>query len=267
MRPIRSRTLFLLILCGTGTAHADPSPALDRIGLSLGGYYADTDVRLRASSDLQDLGRASLTLPSGHETLGRARLEFLVGDHQELEFDYFSFRRSRDRTLQQSFDLGDSHFDLGAQVHGRFDLDLGSAAYRWWFGDGPGVFGLGVGAAYYRVKVGLSADVSANDDVIHVAERYDADAVAPLLTLGWRYAPSERWRFYADGSGIRKNGGSLAGHAWNAAAGVEWFPLANAGIGVEYAVTRIHLEREASRYDADLDLHLHGPAAYLRLRF
>lgn len=267
MRPIRSAAVLLLAAFGAGTARAEPSPALDRIGISLGGYDADTDLRLHASSDLSDVGRASLKLPGGRETLGRARLEFLVGDHQGLEFDYFSFRRSRDQVLQRSFDIGDTHFDLGARLHDRFDLDFGSAAWRWWLGDGPSVFGLGVGAAYYRVKVGLSADVSANDESVRVAERYDADAVAPLLTLGWRYAPSRNWRLYADGSGVKKNGGTLAGHAWNAAAGVEWFPFPNAGVGVEYAITRVHLERNTARYDADLDLHLHGPAAYLRLRF
>jgi opacity protein-like surface antigen len=266
MQSIRAGVVLLSALAATA-ARAEPSPALDRIGLSLGGYYAQTDIRLSASSERYGIGRTSVEPPDGHETLGRARLEFLIGDHQGLEFDYFSFRRSHDQTLQRSFDLGDTHFDVGANLRSRFDFDLGSAAWRWWFGDGPSVFGLGVGAAYYRVKVGLAAEVSANGDSVRVAERYDADAVAPLLTFGWRYAPNETWRFYADASGVKKNGGNLAGHAWNAAAGVEWFPWRNVGVGVEYAITRIRLERDSSRYDADLDLHLHGPAAYLRLRF
>jgi hypothetical protein len=266
MNPIRSGAIVLLLL-GASAAEAEPSPALDRISVSLGGYYADTDIRLSASSERYGIGETSFEPHSGRDTLGRARLDFLIGDHQGLQFDYFGFRRSREQTLQRSFDIGGSQFDVGAHVRGRFNLDLGSAAYRWWFGDGPSVFGLGVGAAYYRVKVGLSADVSAGGVVAGGSERYDADAVAPLLTLGWRYAPSDAWRVYADASGIKKNGGTLAGHAWNAAAGVEWFPFRNAGIGLEYAVTRVHLERDASQYDARLDLRLDGPAAYLRLRF
>ncbi|MBO9662873.1 hypothetical protein [Dokdonella sp.] len=266
MNPIRPCAVLLLTFVAT-SAQAEPSPAIDRIGLSLGGYYADADIRLSASSERYGLGRASIEPKSGNETLGRARLEFLIGDHQGLEFDYFSFRHSRSQALQRSFDIGDARFDVGAQLRSRFDLDFGSAAYRWWFGDGPSVFGLGVGAAYYRVKVGVSAEVSADDTRVRVGERYDADAVAPLLTFGWRYAPSDRWRFYADGSGVKKNGGKLNGHAWNAAAGVEWFPFTHLGVGLEYAVTRIRLERDSSRYDADLDLHLHGPAAYARLRF
>lgn len=266
MNPFRSGATLLLVL-GTAVAHADPSPALDRIGLSLGGYYANTDIRLSASSDRYGIGKTSIEPPGGRETLGRARLEFLLGDHQGLEFDYFDFRRSRSQTLNRVFDIGDSHFDIGAHLRGRFDLDLGSAAYRWWLGDGPSVFGVGVGAAYYRVKVGLSADVSAGGATVGGSARYDADAIAPLLTFGWRYAPSDAFRFYADASGIKKNGGKLAGHAWNTAAGAEWFPFHNVGLGVEYAVTRIRLQRDSSRYDADLDLRLDGPAAYLRLRF
>lgn len=267
MSPVRAGAAFLLLAFATGGVHAEPSSALDRVGFSLGGYRADTRMRLQASGDFDDRARASLQLPGGRETLGRARLEFLVGDTQGLEFDYFSFRRSRDQVLQRAFDVGDTRFHLGARLRGSVDLDFGSAAWRWWFGDGSTVFGLGVGAAYYRLKVGLSADVAANDEAVHVAERYDADAVAPMLALGWRHAPNPNWRFYADATGVRKNGGRLSGHAWNAAAGVEWFPFANAGIGIEYALTRIRLQRDASRYDADLDLRLHGPAAYLRLRF
>lgn len=266
MNPIRTCAVLALALAAGG-ARAEHSPALDRIGLSLGGYYADTDVRLSASSERYGIGRTSIEPKSEDETLGRARLEFLLGDHQGLEFDYFSFRHSRTQTLQRSFDIGDTSFDVGAQLRSRFDLDFGSAAYRWWFGEGRSVFGLGVGAAYYRVKVGVSAEVSADDAQVRVGERYDADAVAPLLTFGWRYAPSDTWRFYADASGVKKNGGKLSGHAWNAAAGVEWFPFTNLGVGLEYAVTRVRLERDSSRYDADLDLHLRGPAAYARLRF
>ena len=105
-------------------------PRVNRIGLSLGGYYADTDVRLRAPATFKIFGRASLTLPSGHERRQGARDTNSGRRPSGAGIRLLLFRRSRDQTLQQSFDIGDSHFDLGAQVHGRFDLDLDLGSAR-----------------------------------------------------------------------------------------------------------------------------------------
>ncbi|HEY0178793.1 MAG TPA: autotransporter outer membrane beta-barrel domain-containing protein, partial [Dokdonella sp.] len=134
-------------------------------------------------------------------------------------------------------------------------------------GSGPDVLGLGIGAAYYKVEAGLSARVNVNDQELSGWTHYDDDAVAPLLTLGWRHAFSDAFRFYVDASGVKKNGGDLSGHIYNGAAGFEWFPWHNVGIGAEYAVTRIRLDRDAHNYTANLNVDLNGPAAYLRMRF
>ena len=88
-----------------------------------------------------------------------------------------------------------------------------------------------------------------------------------MLTLGWRHAFNDQWRMYADASGVKKNGGSLDGHIWNAALGVEYFPWQNVGIGAEYGLTRIKLNQSKRNYDASLDMRLDGPSLFLRLRF
>lgn len=267
MRLMKLGALCAATIGAVGTAHADPSPALDRVGVWLGGYYANTDAELSASSDRYDIGRNKLEIGDGHDTVPRARLDVLIGDSQGLTFDYFGFDRDRRLTLDRSFDFNGNRFDVGANVKGRFDLDFGSAAWRWWLGSGESVFGVGLGAAYYRLKVGVSGNVIANGQSGSASASYDEDAVAPLLTLGWRYAVSDTLRIYADASGVKKNGGKLEGHAYNGALGLEWFPLENVGIAAEYAATRIKLDRSAAAFDADLDVKLDGPAAYLRLRF
>jgi hypothetical protein len=267
MRYMKTGALFVVSMSAMATAHADPSPALDRVGIWLGGYYPDTRATLSASSDRYDIGENKLRIGDGHDTVPRVRLDFLIGDSQGLAFDYFSFNRDRRESLDRAFDFGGNQFDLGADVKGRFELDFGSAAYRWWLGSGNSVFGVGLGAAYYRLKVAVSGNVIANGESASASARYDEDAVAPLLTLGWRYAISDTFRIYADASGIKKNGGNLEGHAYNGAVGLEWFPIENIGIAAEYAATRIKLDHSGDIYDANLDVKLDGPAAYLRMRF
>ncbi len=261
------RALCAVFAAASGSVHAEHSPALDRISVWLGGYYANTDADLSASSDRFAIGENKLSLADGHETSPRARLDVLIGDSQGLSFDYFGFSRDHTELLDRSFDLGANTFDVGARVKDSFDIDFGSIAYRWWFGDGNSVFGLGLGAAYYRVKAAVSGDVFLDGEAVSTRASYDDDAVAPLVTLGWRYALSDEFRVYLDASGTKKNGGNLSGHAYNGALGVEWFPLENFGIAAEYAATRLKLDHSGGSFDADLDMKLDGPALYLRMRF
>jgi hypothetical protein len=259
-----------LAACGAvmvaASAHADPGPALDRVSLSLGGFYANTDINLSAQSN-QIPESGHLKLADDKVTLPRARLDLLLGDSQGLEFDYFSFRRTRNATLDQPFNFDGNDFDLAAQLRGRVELDMGSAAYRWWLGSENDVFGIGLGAGYYRLKVGVTGSASVGGQSATASAGYDDDAVAPLVTLGWRHAFSDSLRLYADASGVKKNGGNLSGHIVNGALGVEWFPWRNIGISGEYAVTRIKLDHGNDNYQANLDVKLDGPAAYLRMRF
>ncbi len=72
---------------------------------------------------------------------------------------------------------------------------------------------------------------------------------------------------YAEASGVKKNWGNITGHIYNAAGGMEWYPLENIGVGADYGITRIKLNRASENTDANLDIRLKGPSAYLKLRF
>ncbi|HEU4614531.1 MAG TPA: hypothetical protein VFS15_20690, partial [Kofleriaceae bacterium] len=75
------------------SAHAE-SRALDSASLWLGGYFTDADLAIRASTDGGDIDTGKVDLASGHETLGRARLDLVFGGSQGLTFDYYSLGRS-----------------------------------------------------------------------------------------------------------------------------------------------------------------------------
>jgi hypothetical protein len=271
---LRLRRIHLLIaplLLASSASFADSSPALDRFDLSLGGYYADTSTTLGAGDKSGMLtGNVNLEHDLGfeeHKTVPRVKLDFLIGDHQGFSFDYFSIDRSRTKTLSDDISYGGNDYDASASVRGKLDFDFGSAAYRWWFGSGNDVFGLGIGAAYYRVGAGISGIATLNGESAQASTSYSETAGAPLLQLGWRHAFSDSLRVYFDASGVKKNGGNLNGHIYNAALGVEWYPWKNLGFGAEYAYTRIDLNDERDYYNANLDLKLHGPSAFVKFRF
>lgn len=271
----RGRTLHSSLRClasiaavlAAPTAFADRSPALDRVSLWLGGYYANTDLEIGAQLHDGNLGTGKLDFATGHETVGRARIDFLVFDSQGFSVDYYTLDHSSSKTLQQPFSYDGIPFVLDATLTGKLDFTAGSAAWHWWFGNQDDVFGIGLGATYYRAKLGIDGSAAVDNQQAATSVRWDEDAVAPLITAAWKHAFSDDLRIYLDASGVKKNGGKLSGHLYDARIGVEWFPWHNAGFGAEYGVTRIKLDRGGRLYDANLDIQLDGPSLFARLRF
>jgi len=260
------QTAALMALCGTAAgAWADPSPALDRMSVSVGGFYADPSINL--SGDTR-LGRVNTGDTDGDRTtVPRVKAELLLGDSQGLDFDYYRYDKSYTPSVSGTTNVNGQPVSGTATLDGNLKLDLAQLAYKWWLGSGNDVFGIGVGAAYYHAEIGGTvsgvvnelgggASASANGAI-------SDHTFAPLLELGWRHAFSHDVRVYAEASGIKKNGGSTNGHIYGGAIGVEWFPLKNIGIVADYGISKISIDHNSDNYD----IRLKGPSAYLKARF
>lgn len=260
------KALFALgaVVC-CGSAHAQ-SPALDRISVWVGGSDLDTKATLESSvRSVGSLGK--LDLGEGNQSIARARLDLLLFDTQGFSFDYYSLSRTKTRAYDGSFEFEGVPFDLEASFRSKFDIDLGSAAYHWWFGSGADVFGFGLGAAYYRAKLGLQGSVLLEGEPMSAEAKWSDSAVAPVVTLAYKHAFSDAFRVYLDADGLKKNGGKLSGHLYNVRAGLEWFPWRNVGIGAEYGKSKLSLRRDRSSSDTTLDIDFHGPSLFARFRF
>jgi hypothetical protein len=270
-RALRICSAALALCAASSAAFGQQSPALDRVGIWLGGYYSSNDTSLSAqgSGPYAGLyGKLNFEDDLGfdkHSVDPRARLDFLLGDSQGFSFDYYQI--DRDLSASYAAPIPALGTEVGASLKSTVDYDFGSASYRWWFGHGDDVFGLGLGAAYYNVDFRVDGSAEAAGQGATISESYDENAWAPMLTLGWRHAFDEHWRMYIDASGVKKNGGDLSGNIWNASLGVEWFPWQNVGFALEYAASRLHLDKDYDQGTAKLDLNSDGPAFYLRARF
>jgi hypothetical protein len=270
--------LFLspLALASTAAFAQDAPAALDRVSLRLGGYYAnvDTDVSVADPSDTLS-GKINLEDDLGfkqNKTVPRARADFLIGEHQGLALDYYSLDRTSHQVLARDLSYNGVTYSASADVRAKLDFDFGSVAWRWWFGQGNDTYGVGLGGGWYRVKTALAGDGAydpgaGSPQQVSVTTSSNDSAWAPMLQLGWRHAFNDHWRMYLDASGVRKNGGRISGHIYNAALGAEWLPLDNLGFGLEYGYSQIKLHWRRSAYDADLDMSLNGPSAFVNLRW
>jgi hypothetical protein len=249
------------------SALADVSPALDRVSLWFGGYFLNTEVALKAGDAGNNISTGKVDLTSGHETVDRARLDFLFLDSQGFSFDYYSLNHSNSQQLSHSFTYAGLPFELNTTLRGKLGFTAGSASYHWWFGSANDVVGVGLGGTYYKARLGIDGTIQLNSLSASGGASWDEGAVAPLATLAYKHAFSDSLRAYLDASGVKKNGGTLSGHIYDGRLGVEWFPWQNFGVGAEYGVTRIKLDHDGSGYSAALDIKLDGPSLFARMRF
>ena len=272
-----STTRVALVLfasgCATGTLHAasPPSP-LDRWSLSIGGFDIASDTTITASAGMDGqtaAGTFNLENDLGlddRQPVAHVRFEYATAPKQALWLEYFGYARDNEAALARTIVYEGDTYEASARVRGQLDYDFARAAYRWWYGDAATVWGLGAGLAWYRVETRLAGEATIEGETVDASTGSSDAAFAPLLMLGWRHAFSDRWRAYADLSGVAKDGGALHGHIIDAAVGLEWLPTRHVGIGLEYGHTDIRLVRDRDFWDARLDLELRGPTLFLRLR-
>ncbi|MGH6646955.1 hypothetical protein [Aquabacterium sp.] len=242
-------------------------PVLDRVGIWVGGYHVDAegDLSLSTADGTQNTGKQRVI--DGTDTVKRARVDWLLFDRQGFSVDLYHYSQNNSVGVSQPFTFGGQSYTAAAQLNAKSSFDIGNFSYRWWFGDDTTVGGIGVGAAYYKVKVNYTASASVGGLSQTIADGEKKDAWAPLLTLGFRHSFNDQFRLYADLSGSKKNGGDTNGDIVNAGVGLEWFPWRNIGVGAEYNHTRIRVNYRDDDAVAKLDLKLNGPAVYLRMRF
>ncbi len=270
----RLRVATSVVATALAAAAASPAlaqekslPVVDRVGVWLGGYKVDAegDLTLGTADGSQTTGEQRVI--DGSDVVKRARVDWLLFDQQGFSVDLFQFSQNKTTGVTRPFTFNGQAYSASALLNTDTKVDIGNFSYRWWFGGEDTVAGVGVGAAFYKIKLNYSASASLGGLSQSIADGTKESAVAPLVTLGLRHRISDQVRLYADLSGSRKNGGDTNGDIVNVGAGVEWFPWRNIGVGAEYNHTRIRVNYREDDAVAKLNLRLNGPALYLRMRF
>lgn len=268
----RRTALLCTLSLAAAAVHAEPAPPLDRLSISAGAFYAKPEIDINADTKY---GRIDTpTEKTSARALARARADLMIGDRHGLSADYLRYDKSYNPRLAGSSVIDGVPVSGTASFDGKLKLDLAQLSYKWWFGEGNDVFGVGLGAAHYKAKISGTATAQVLGTIGGVSQTRNLtgsdstseSATAPVLELGWRHAFSPELRMYADASGVKRNGGKINGHIYRGAVGVEWFALKNVGLVLDYGVHKIDLRRDSDR-NADLRIRLAGPSAYVKVRF
>ncbi len=246
------------------TARAEPSPTLDRVSISVGAFSADPRINIGADTQFGRID-APASNPK-HTTIPRIKADLLIGDRHGLAFDYYRYDKSYAPSLTGETIINGQPVTGTATANADLKLDLAKLAYKWWLGSGNDTFGIGLGAAYYHANLNGTATGVVNGETATARDSISEHAFAPLLEVGWRHAFTPDLRMYVEASGIKKNGGRINGHIYGGNVGVEWFPFKNIGFVADYGISKIKLHRDSER-DANLNIRLTGPSAYVKVRF
>lgn len=190
----------------------------------------------------------------------------LIFDSQGLSFDYYQYKRAYMGSIASKTNINGTSLTTVGIANLGIKLDYAKLAYKWWLGSGNNVVRLGAGSAYYGIGLNASATASVNSATAAISNGYSEYAVAPLLEIGVRHAFSPNLRLFANVSGAKKSGGQLHGEVYNASVGVEWFPVKNVDLVVDYSMNQMDLRRDATITE-EFRVRSQEPTAFVKVRF
>ena len=263
-RKLASTVASGAILMMSMPALAELSPALDRVSISVGAFSADPTFVVSLNSQYGNLKTDDMGL--GNKTMPRVKADIMIFDSQGISFDFYQYRQEYGGSTAHIANVLGTPVATATSANLGVNLDFAKLAYKWWFGSGNTVLGLGAGAAYYKLGLNANASISVDKNTASLDYGYSNDAIATLLEIGVRHAISPDLRIFANASGVKKSEGVLRGEISNIAVGVEWFPLKNVGVVFDYGINQIDLTREDT-ITVNINAKLQGPSAFVKVRF
>jgi hypothetical protein len=252
------------ILMMSMPALAELSPALDRMSISVGAFGADPTFVVSLNSRYGNLQTDNMGL--GNQAMPRVKADIMIFDSQGISFDFYQYRQEYGGATAHIANVLRTPVATTTSANLGVRLDFAKLAYKWWFGSGDTVLGLGAGAAYYKVGLNANAGLSIDSNAAALDYGYSNNAIAALLEIGVRHAISPDLRIFANASGVKKSEGILKGEISNVAVGVEWFPIKNVGVVLDYGINQIDLTREDT-ITMNINAKLQGPSAFVKIRF
>jgi hypothetical protein len=266
-----SKPTLSLAAIAAGLAIALPAHAIDddRFTLRLGAMSVDAQSELRGSSEFAgepfeftedfDFG--------GKEVVPRVEGAFRFGDRNRLLFNYFGYDKDQRATLAEDISFDDVTIPAGSFAEAEVKFEVASLVYDFAVVETDTVsWGLQLGAEYAKLEGQLHAEAG--------TDRYDAretsDGYAPVVGTRLAFAPSEHWRFIAQGQYLDAGWGNFddyEGDLSRANALVEYRFTPNFGVHVGYDWFRLDVERSGSDGVLGLDQEFKGPVAGITLAF
>lgn len=275
-RPIAVACGLLVVLVAPGAHAADATDYLtQKLWVQIGAFRPSISSHIQV--DRSNTGAAGtdlhledeLGLPE-HKTLGTLLVGARFGDRWRAEFEYFSLKRSADKTLLETeIVVDDTTFPISAAVDSEFDSKVARASvgYSFYKTDEAEA---GVVAGLHVTRFTFSVEGLGQVDGSTVAvRREEAAHTVPLPTIGaygtYAFAPSWLASGRADAFAIDYKGHK--GRLLNLQANVQYRFTGNFALGVGYRYDQYKVTETRRDPRGELRYTFQGPQVFIDAGF
>ena len=223
---------LLAVFAGTVRAQSASQP-WEKASIQIGGFITSSDTEMRVDSKGGGLGAVvnlEDTLGVGSEkTTYRIDGFYRFGDSRrhQIELHYFDSRRSGDKVLDRTIEVGDTTFPAGASVSTQFDLKFINLDYSYAFVQDDRLR-LSVTGGLHTTGVHYKLDSPG----LKLFE--DEKFTAPLPVVGFQgeVLVTERWRLKGGIDMFYVEYNQFTGALVDTNLAVEYLPFKHAGFGL-----------------------------------
>jgi hypothetical protein len=188
--------------------------------------------------------------------------------NHRLDFRYYQAKRTGSRDYQGEIDIGDATFPVGANVSVQARSEIFSANYRWSFWRTP-QFETSLLVGLYGGTFKYDIDAVGNAGSAQSAYHKSVSTTLPLPVLGaavdWYIDP--RWKVSGELAGMKAKIGDIDGHAYVAAASLEYMAWRGLGVGARYGWTDISADVTKSDFNGNLGAKTNAVSLYAKIVF
>jgi hypothetical protein len=260
--------LLATLLAGTAQAEDYLSPTEERVRLSLGVVYLDSNTNVQIDSSAGVTG----TLVNAENDFGMDKSDFeakfqimlRVGERNRVRFDYFSLDRTGNTTLTEPILFRNVQLLTGDPVNSNLSIDVLSITYGYSFIHSE-KFEL---AATLGINVtDISARARVNTATRHVDQTEDQAGPFPAVGLDATYVISKR--FYLDGRAqyFRANVDDLDGSLGFYELDALYRLRPNVSFALGYELAKAHLLSTQASQAGLFDFTTKGPEFFVRVAF
>ena len=191
-----------------------------------------------------------------------------LGRRHRIDLQYYEAKRDGNRDYATEIEIGDSTFPLGANVAVQARSRIADLAYRYSFSQSPhhetavllGIYG---GKFTYDLNaVGTTGTVTRTFN-----RTVSTTLPLPMLGITFDWYPDRRWKVGALLQGMKAQVGDIDGHAYMAAASLEYMFTRNLGMGARLSYTDIEADVSKGDFNGRIGWSANSVSLYGKLAF
>ncbi len=242
------------------------SEDLDKLTIEIGSLSTNVETVLQVNSTDGNVGTSiDLEEDLGFEPgkqINRLDLLYRFTEKHGMKYSFFQLNRSANHIIDRTIVVGDTEYELNADITTGFDYTVHSVSYGYSLRSDE-KSDLDLLAGIYYIKVGLSIA----EPNLGKSESVDGAGPLPLIGLSYERKLADKWNLGARGTIFKLDTGDLDGSVFDARVRVDYQFTDRFGLGLAWNWQRFNVGVKDTAARGDFDMTMSGAEISAVLRF